>query len=257
MEIHDDLNVFGKITSYIFAKLNLLNSKYIVKIIFITNALKNFIQKKYAFKKENYLVLPDATEIKNFKNLLFKKKLNIGYIGSIYKSRGIDMVINLAKRDNDNNYFIYGGSNKEAEKIKFKIKCKNIFFNKQVSYKKIKNILPTMDVLLMPYTKKASTSGDFGNIYNFMSPMKMFDYLGSGKVILSSDVPVLREVLKNKRNAILVKNFLNTQNWLLEIKKLKFNHSKNIIIGKNAFKTSLSFKWKKRATKILNQISLN
>ena len=38
-----------------------------------------------------------------------------------------------------------------------------------------------MDILLMPYTHKVTTAGDASNNIKFMSPMKMFDYLGSGK----------------------------------------------------------------------------
>ena len=70
-----------------------------------------------------------------------------------------------------------------------------------------------MDVLLMPYTKEATFSGNYGNIINFMSPMKMFDYLASGKLIISSDIPVLREILKHQYNAILIKNHENIFEW--------------------------------------------
>ncbi len=185
------------------------------------------------------------------KNFRIKKKFNIGYIGSIYKSRGIQTVIDLANKDKINNYFIYGGTVGEIEKLKYKINNSNTKIFKQVSYKKIKKILLKMDVLLLPYTKKVTVSGDVGNIYNFMSPMKMFDYLGSGKIILSSNVPVLREILKDRKNAILIKNFLSLQSWLIEIRKLKYSYSSNIIISNNALKTSRSFNWKKRAENIL------
>ena len=33
----------------------------------------------------------------------------------------------------------------------------------------------------MPYTHKVTTAGDVSNIIKFMSPMKMFDYLGLEK----------------------------------------------------------------------------
>ena len=51
-----------------------------------------------------------------------------------------------------------------------------------------------MDILLMPYTNKITTTGNIGNIINFTSPMKMFDYLGSAKIILSAEIPVLKEI---------------------------------------------------------------
>jgi len=56
------------------------------------------------------------------------------------------------------------------------------------------------DVLLMPYEKSIAGSGG-GNSAEICSPMKMFDYLASGRVILASDLPVFHEVL-NENNAI-------------------------------------------------------
>ena len=70
-----------------------------------------------------------------------------------------------------------------------------------------------MDILLMPYTKKATFSGNYGNIINFMSPMKMFDYLGAGKLIISSIIKVLREILTDNYNSILIKDYLNVLEW--------------------------------------------
>ncbi len=251
-ELHDDLYIFGKKIAFTYSIFNLINSKYISKVVFITHSLKKFITKKYGYNKNNFEIIPDATEIKNFEKLKNKRRLRIGYIGSVYKSRGIETVINLAKRDHKNDYFIYGGSKSDLEKIRFKISRNNTFLHSQVSYKKIKKILIKMDVLLLPYTKKVTVSGDIGNIYNFMSPMKMFDYLGSGKIIISSNIPVLKEILKDKKNSILIKNFLNVQSWLFEINKLKFNKYRNYLLCKNAFDTGTKHTWKKRAEKILD-----
>ena len=44
--------------------------------------------------------------INNF--LSKKKKLNIGYFGSCYKSRGVDLILKLSKIDKENKYFILG-----------------------------------------------------------------------------------------------------------------------------------------------------
>ena len=42
-----------------------------------------------------------------------------------------------------------------------------------------------------------------------MSPLKLFEYLASGTPILCSNIKVLREVLKNQYNSILINNFEN------------------------------------------------
>ena len=49
-------------------------------------------------------------KFKKYKRL--NKNLKIGYFGSIYKSRGIDILIKLSNEDKNNDYYIYGGSKK-------------------------------------------------------------------------------------------------------------------------------------------------
>jgi glycosyltransferase involved in cell wall biosynthesis len=37
-----------------------------------------------------------------------------------------------------------------------------------------------------------------------MSPLKIFEYMAAGKAIIASDLPTLREVLRDRDNALLV-----------------------------------------------------
>jgi len=255
-EIHDDLNSSGKKISYIFKLFKLLNSKSIVKLIFITKELKKHISKKYKYRKNNFEILQDSTDIKS-KDFPIKKKIKnkkIGYFGSIYSSRGIPLIIELSRIDKNNSYFIYGGSKEEVKKI-YNSNSKNLRIFPQISYKKVKKVIKKMDILLMPYTRKATFSGNHGNIVNFMSPMKMFDYLASGKIIISSDIKVLREILVDKYNSILIKDFLNIQKWKNQIDKIDFKKDKYLKLRQNAIKTSLNFTWKKRAYKMLEKIA--
>ena len=108
-----------------------------------------------------------------------------------------------------------------------------------------------MDILLMPYSNKVTSTGDIGNIIDFMSPMKMFDYLGSSKVIISANIPVLREILIHKKNCILIDNYLNVNSWLKEIKKVNSNYLNYITLRKNAFNTVKKFTWLDRAKQII------
>ena len=53
------------------------------------------------------------------------------------------------------------------------------------------------DILLMPYENAiAGSSG--GNSVDICSPMKMFEYMAVGRAIISSDLPVIHEVLDNE-----------------------------------------------------------
>ena len=59
----------------------------------------------------------------------------------------------------------------------------------------------------MPYTKYVTAAGDVSDIARFTSPLKLFDYMAAGKLIMCSDIPVLKEIVKNRSNCIIVKNF--------------------------------------------------
>lgn len=251
-EIHDDLNSSGKFISYIYKKLKLLNSNNIIRLIFISHALKKHIQVEYFYQKDNFKILHDATEINNRNIKIHKNKiLKIGYFGSIYESRGVNLILELAKKDAQNIYYIYGGIKKDLEKLKKK-KSINLILKSQIPYSLAKKEIIKMDVLLMPYKKKVTFSGDYGNIVKFMSPMKMFDYLGSSKIILSADIPVLRETLISNYNSIFIKNYMNVNSWLLSIKKIPFNQNKFLIIRKNALNTAINNNWNLRAKNMLS-----
>lgn len=56
------------------------------------------------------------------------------------------------------------------------------------------------DVLLMPYSRSISASSG-QDIAEAINPMKMFEYMASGRAIVSADIPSIREVL-NEANAI-------------------------------------------------------
>lgn len=253
LEIHDDLKISGNLTSKIFKTFNLLNSNSVYKVIFISLSLKKFISKKYNYANKNFKILHDATEIKNNDIKVFNgEKLNIGYFGSIYKSRGINLILDLARLDKKNKYYIYGGTKNDIKKLTNGNRLKNLVLKSQIPYSMVKKEILKMDVLLMPYTKKATISGDYGNIINFMSPMKMFDYLGAAKVILSADIPVLREILIPNYNSILIKNFMNVKIWKLNIDKIINNKNKFLIMRKNALKTAKQNNWNLRAKNMLS-----
>ena len=200
---------------------------------------------------------PSGTSIENkfFNNISKnKKRLNIGYFGSLYKSRGVDLILKLSRMDRENKYFIFGNL-KNYKNIKNKYHQHNLHLNDYLPYKSVpKNILK-MDVLLMPYQEKIVAAGNIGNIIDFTSPLKLFDYIACGKIIISSQVQVLEEILKEKKNVIFIKNFNNAYAWKNEIQKIKFLNDKRFIISQNNFKLSKNYKLKERAKKILDSLN--
>ncbi len=256
LELHHGVEIESRVVRFIIKNTNFLNFKYLVRLVAITGSVKNYYHKNFKVKSEKIIISPSGTSIeKIFFDILLKnnKRLNIGYFGSLYKSRGVDLILKLSKIDKENKYFIFGNL-KHYKNIKIKHYNRNLYLNDYLPYKNIPENISKMDVLLMPYQEKIVSAGDVGNIIDFTSPLKLFDYLACGKTIISSNVKVLKEVLQEKKNVIFIKNFKNVFSWKREIEKIKYLNTKRFIISQNNRKLSKDYKIKKRAKKFLENL---
>ena len=256
LEIHDTLEIEGRFIKILQKKFNFLNFDNIIKIVVTTKTLKKYFEKNWSVKENKIQVLHNGSSLKPFFKTNFNQKIKIGYFGSIYKSRGIEMILKLSKLDKQNKYFIYGGTKEEVRRIKSYNFGDNLFVHNYIPYKQIHQKLKEIDICVLPYSKKITVSGDVGDISNYTSPLKVFDYMVNGKLIICSDLPVLREILKNNFNSILVKNFNNVDSWLKIVRNISKNFQRYNQIRYNAliFAKRENMIW--RAKKILtNDVS--
>lgn len=73
-----------------------------------------------------------------------------------------------------------------------------------------------------------------------------------GKLIISSNLPVLKEVLINNYNSILIKDFKNEKNWLNKIQLINNSLDRHNSIKKNAFTYAKKFDLDWRVKKLLS-----
>ena len=252
IELHHDLSNEGRFVKFLYSKLNILNSKSILKIVAITKSVKNFLVKELRVHEKKIQIVPSASSLNiKFSKLKNKKKYNIGYFGSLEKSKGSKFLIELSKIDKINNYFIFGGDKKDINHLRKNISNKNLYLHEYVSYKNLKNYINLMDVLVMPSNKKnLKPLGGIGNIAKYTSPLKLFDYLASGKFIITSNLKVFNEIIKNNKHCIVLE--LVHSKWLSVIKKISKNIKKINILKKNAFTLSKNYTYKKRAQKLID-----
>ena len=74
-----------------------------------------------------------------------------------------------------------------------------------------------------------------GDISNYTSPLKLFDYMKMGKLIICSNLKVLREVLQHNKNCILINKINDEKEWLTQIYKINKNIKIYDKIRKSAF----------------------
>ena len=240
VELHHELSGFSKIFYNLFFVFKLIQN---MKYIFIH---KNLI-KKFLIPKNLRIVLDDAAEpndYKTYKNVKKLKKTCV-YVGSFYEGKGIEIILELSKKLPDYKFHLYG-DNKFLPKI---ILNKNIKLFNYKTYKYIPKILSKYDIALMPYLNKVKARHKTLNISNNMSPLKMFDYLASGMLILATNLKVYNHILKNRFNSILI-NENKIDDWVWYIKNIKKNKKKFNYIKKNALNTAEKYTWGKRAKKI-------
>jgi glycosyltransferase involved in cell wall biosynthesis len=182
--------------------------------------------------------------------------LKVGYVGSLYEGRGMDILIELAKRLADMEFHIIGGTAKEVTFWKQKAPMlKNLFFHGYVAPKEVPAFQKAMDILVAPYQKIVAVGGNKGNTAGWMSPLKIFEYMSAGKAIVVSDLPTIQEILENEREALLVPAH-DTNAWQRALEKLKdvdFRRG----LGENAkIKFFSEYTWQKRAQTVIERLIL-
>ena len=241
LEIHSELR---GLTGFLMNDLNFINSKYILRVIFISNALR----KKFTnINKKRTLILHDAVDIKNFKKKIKSTKIKTAtYVGSFYEGKGVELIIDIAKKFKKLNFDLYGELNRDFGNIP-----NNVKLHGYVNYKKVPNILKKSDILLLPSAKLQFGRSSNVNIANYNSPLKMFDYLAAGKILISTKLAGVCEILKHNYNSLIVKKY-NIKLWVKCLDDVLNNKYDLVKIRKNSIKTSYKFTWEKRANKIIN-----
>lgn len=250
LEIHQ---ANSGLTAFLFKFLRKKILRYINFILISKN-----LNKILLLPKNKFLIAEDGVDVRDFnlinKNKSSKIKNSCVYTGSLHKGKGFEFIIRLAKKNKKINFFVYGDINTAEKKLFKNIKrIKNLNIMGHVNYCKIPNILNNHPIILMPYEKKVFGNHKTANLADFMSPLKMFDYLASQKIIISSKNENIDKILKNNYNSLICQK-LNLEEWSKQIAYSMNNTNLKKILGQNAFRTAKKFTWKVRANKIIKFI---
>ncbi|NLR93934.1 glycosyltransferase [Flammeovirga agarivorans] len=119
------------------------------------------------------------------------------YAGSLYADRKVDRVIELARRSPEAYFVVVGGNPKEVEGLKAQAKgVENVKFLGKIEHKYISYMLTKADILLAIWSYDVPTM-------NYCSPLKVFEYMSAGKLIVAEGYLPILEVLKDQENALI------------------------------------------------------
>lgn len=241
LEIHIPNTGFTKYLFLLYSKL--YQNKY-QKFILINKKLN----KVFNFPKKKFLTLDTCIDLDNFNIKTNLKKNSCVYTGSSYKGKGFELICEIAKKLPEVKFYAYTNKKKEIKKKLSFIKNLEIFDYQ--NYNKIPKIIKSHKISLMPYSNKINIRSESITAEKYMSSIKLVEYLASGNIIIASNIPVYKNILRDKFNCFLV-NPKNLNEW---VKKIKFvlKRYKNLkYIRNNSIKTSKQFDINQRVDKIL------
>ena len=234
------------------------------KIIVITSALKNLVIKE-GIPENKILIAPDAVDLKIFESInadkdelraelnLPKDSFLVGYVGkfkTLEMEKGIKTMIEaLPLSGNETKMVFVGGEESEIKEYKmfsnrFNVLPQCIFISYQPHAKVIRYI-KAMDALVIPFPNKPHYAF-------YASPLKLFEYMASGRPIIASSLPALREIL-NDKNALFFKPD-DAPDLARAIKMLKSSQMLGYHLSQQALADVQQYTWQKRAKNILNFI---
>ena len=174
-----------------------------------------------------------------------------GYTGHLYPGRGMGLLVELARRFPRINFLWVGGKPEDVSGWKVKLQAENlsnVTLTGFVDNSRLPLYQAAADLLLMPYERSiaGSSGGDFAS---YASPMKMFEYMACKRAILSSDLPVIREVL-NQNNALLLPPE-DPDAWAAALQSCLDNPEKAQLLAGQAWQDVQQYTWLARARRAL------
>lgn len=175
-------------------------------IVAISAALARDLNEELGIDPRSVLVAHDAVRLGPSSparpGLLFR----VGYTGSLFPGKGAETLLETAPLCPWARFELAGGPPSLADRLARTVEERgltNIIVHGPLTPRAARALQSDCDVLVAPFARRIeSDSGD--DISAWTSPMKLFEYLGSGRPIVVSDLPVLREVVTDEVNALLV-----------------------------------------------------
>jgi len=255
LELHD--RVTGRLGPWLFRRF--VTSSTAKRILTNTHALQKTLISDFGLGPEamDLQVAPNGVELERYRNLssppVARQRLGLasgftaGYTGHFYAGRGMTLMFDLAKLQPEVQFLWVGGEPADVAEWQNRLQEEgvlNITLTGFVANADLSRYQAAAEVLLMPYGTAIAGSGG-GNSAEIASPMKMFEYMAAGRAIISSDLPVIHEVLDEQSAVFCPPEDLNS--WKEALMQLKMDPNRCDELGRNAREVVKNYTWRARA----------
>jgi len=235
------------------ALLRIMSSKSLIKFVVVTKTLQSLYEKSGIITRDKIYVAPDGADHMQPSNQSAQLHarpgiLQVGYVGSLYRGRGITLIRDLAQAMPDVDFHLVGGKQRDLDRWNTQEKPNNFNMYGHIPPGKLSDYYHSFDILLSPHQENVHSSAGL-DITKITSPIKIFEYMASKRPMICSNLPVFREVLNEENSLLVPPNDL--QEWIDAIHKLK-NKTTRRKIAHTAFNDfTIHYSWKQRAKNLL------
>jgi len=170
------------------------------------------------------------------------------YIGQLYPWKGVDVLVEAMRHVNDAELVIVGGLPPEPDLDRLKSLASSLSLEDRVRFR---GFVPppelpvesaNADLFVIPLLD--STTARL-----FTSPLKLFEAIASGRPVVASDLPSIREILTHEENALLVPPG-DARALAAAIERLLRDPAFSARLAARAFEDAKAYSWDRRAETI-------
>jgi glycosyltransferase involved in cell wall biosynthesis len=172
-------------------------------LVVISDALRRIYRETFPwFPEDRIIVAHDAANVPEVAESVAhsdrRERIQVGYVGGFLPGYGLDVIAALARARPQEDFHIVGGREDALASWRRRTaEISNLKWHGFVAPSRLARLYAGFDVMLAPFQ---STTAHI----DWISPMKLFEYMAHGKAIVCSDFPVMREILTDGQDALLV-----------------------------------------------------
>jgi glycosyltransferase involved in cell wall biosynthesis len=170
------------------------------------------------------------------------------YAGHLYAWKGVDLLLEALALLPGVKGLIVGGHDAEPDLERVKQLAgrlgmiDRVTFTGLVEPSQVAGYLAQASVLVLPNPASAIST-------SFTSPLKLFEYMAAGRAIVASNLPSIREVLKDDETAVLVEPG-SAPAFAEAIRALTTDRARADRLARAAFAEAANYTWQRRAERL-------
>ena len=253
-EAHSPEHLEGKAKNFLLRTM--IRRKTFKGLIVISTPLKELFLESGLARGKPITVLPDGASVSGAGGGEHLARAEpgpfvVGYAGSLYTGRGIELIGLVARSCPWAEFVVAGGEKTVVDQLRSAHEdVENLTFLGYLAPSAVPQFLRGCSALLAPY--QVDTSDAVGrNTARWMSPLKIFEYMAAGRPIVSSDLPVLKEVLRHGENSLLVASG-DVEAWAMALRKICDEPNWGEALAAVAYsEVEKDYSWETRARRVI------